>query len=67
MKLSKIIKGLQATLKESGDVYVREFLIDDEKMRQQFFLTSKTRKNKDGCSAKMTLKEFKAYVKEAKS
>lgn len=64
MKLSDLIKELQEDLKESGDVYIYESKVIDENQHTGHSMYSLHRKTRNGNKAKMTFKEFTAWVKE---
>jgi adenylylsulfate kinase-like enzyme len=67
MKLSDLIKELQADLKESGDVYILESKVVDENQYTGHSMYSPTRKKKNGDKAKMSSKEFEVWVKAQKN
>ncbi len=66
MKKSDLIKLLEKSIKANGDGYLQAYMLSDIDVKTEFFMTSKTRKNKNGDSAKMTYKEFKKFVEENK-
>jgi len=64
MKLSEYIQELQKTLELSGDCYLLRTVIETDTEGMEWKMVSKTRKDKNGVSLKMTHKEFLEYIKE---
>lgn len=67
MKLSDLIKELQDDLDRDGDLYIYESKVVDENQSTGHAMLSKTRKDKNGHKAKMTFKEFQAWVKRKRN
>ena len=66
VKLSDVVKEIEDRIKEDGDLYVRCYEISDERMTSSYWVNSETRKNKNGTKAKMSIAEFRKYVKDFK-
>lgn len=63
MKMSDVIKELEADIKKFGDTYVLGYSYSNENHASSSYMTSPTRTKRDGTKAKMNLKEFRSWIK----
>lgn len=63
MKKSELIKKLQKSLDEIGDEHLLYVKIMRLTCTEEFQLTTRARKDKNGLDARLSLKEFQEYCK----